>query len=221
MRRLIAIACALALLGLGASSAGADGVVPVEGIWHATTSDEQPVTFEVSGGQVVNLHFRFRWGYCGSGDSEPFILPIPIEADGHWKHETGSGPWIEATFTALDRAEGSVNTPSRMTPSCGATHASFVAKPGPAPPPPKTFVVDDVRSGHLAEEPRRMVLAGGRVRIFELHDWFEFGEPEPVVLGRALLRRCRHCADPEVKRPKVVVRLDHLTHRNGYRVYQR
>lgn len=211
----------LLALGVGAASTRAEGVVPIEGIWHANTSDGLPVTFEVSGGQVINPHFRYLWGFCGSVDSEPFILPIPIEADGHWKHEEGRGPWIEATFTGPNRAEGSVNTPSRMTPSCGATHAAFVAQPGPQPPPPRNLVVDDVRSGHLAEEPRRMVLAGGRVRIFELDDWFEYGEPEPIAAGRALLRRCRHCAHPEVRRPKAFVYLSRRTPRNDYRVYER
>jgi hypothetical protein len=220
MRRLAAIACMLAL-GIGASSARAAAVTPVEGIWHATTSAGLPVTFEVSGSQILNPHFRYRWGFCGSVDSEPFILPTPIEADGHWRHEEGRGAWVEATFTAPDRAEGSVNTPGRMTPSCPATHATFVAEPGPPPPPPKTFVVDDVRSGHLAEEPRRMVLAGGRVRIFELDEWFEYGEPRPIAGGRALLRRCRHCPNPEVRRPKAFIYLSHLTARNGYRVYER
>jgi hypothetical protein len=66
-----------------------------------------------------------------------------------------------------------------------------------------------------------MVLAGGRVKIFELDDWFEYGEPRPIAGGRALLRRCSHCPNPELRRPKAFVFLSHLTARNGYRVYER
>ena len=220
MRRLAAITCVLALAGGAAGSARAVAAVPVEGPWHATTSAGLPVTFEVSGGQVVAPHFKYRWGFCGSVESEGTRLPIAVEADGYWKYAEGRGPWIEATFVAPDRAEGSVVTPSRMTPGCPETRATFVAEPGPAPPPPPTFVVDDVRSGHLAEAPRRMDLAGGRVKLFEL-DWFEFGEPRADAGGRALLRRCRHCRNPEVRRPRVAVDLDRLTEQNGRRVYER
>lgn len=49
MRGIVALTCAL-VLGCGATAAQADGIVPVEGPWHATTSAGLPVGFEVSGG---------------------------------------------------------------------------------------------------------------------------------------------------------------------------
>lgn len=219
MARLAALTCAL-VLGCGAASVSADGLVPVEGPWHATTSAGLPVSFEVKGGQVVNLRFRFRWTECGTFGSA-IAGPAPIEPNGHWKLEDPRGQTVEGTFVAPDRSEGTVSTVERMTPGCLEGHATFVAEPGPAPPEPKTLVVDDVRSGHLAEAPRRMVLsADGRIRLYEL-DWYEFGERETQAGGRALLRRCRHCARPEVRRPPVTVRLDRRVEVGGHRVYER
>ena len=58
---------------------------------------------------------------------------MPIEADGHWKFTDSRGPWIEATFVASDRAEGTVTAPSRELPGCPETHATFVAEPGEGP----------------------------------------------------------------------------------------
>jgi hypothetical protein len=224
VRRLKALAClataTLAVLVAVSAAAGADGVVPVEGPWHATTLYRYPLTFEVAGGQIVNAQFAFDWGYCERAESGR-IASIPVDSSGHWSWEDGGGLSAEGTFVAPNRVEGSLDTPSRMTPSCGATHVSFVATPGPLPPEPKTRVLADVRTGQLAVAPRRMILADdGRIKLFGL-DWYEFGERETPAVGRALLRRCSHCRRPEVRRPPVTVRLDRRVKKGGGYVYQR
>ena len=67
MRRAAAVICGLVLgCGVLVASAAGDGVVPVEGPWHGKTSAGLPVQFEVKEGQVANVRFRFRWGFCGT-----------------------------------------------------------------------------------------------------------------------------------------------------------
>jgi hypothetical protein len=68
MRRITALSCVLAF-ACAAPAARAEGVAPVEGKWHATTSAGLPISFEVSSGQLLNARFRFRWGFCGSFES--------------------------------------------------------------------------------------------------------------------------------------------------------
>src|SRR3954447_26667543 len=103
-------AASLSLLALVWSAAGAraEGIVPVEGGWVATTSARLPVSFEVQGANVLNAHFGFSWGFCGSYESR---LPNtdPIDANGHWSFLDTRGQTIEATFVAPDRAEGTVD----------------------------------------------------------------------------------------------------------------
>ena len=219
MRRVIALTCVL-VLGCGAAVAGADGVVPVEGPWHAETSAGLPVSFEVTAGRVVRPRFRFEWGFCGTFESE-LGPPVPIEPDGHWKHVEGQGPFIEATFVAPDRAEGTITAPSRMLPGCPETHATFVAEPGPGPfEQAQAVVLAEVRSRRLVHKPTGMLLKrDGSLRLYRLH-WRGFGEPVAHASGRAYLRSsCRRCPDRVVKRPRVTVILNRLTQQGDYRVY--
>jgi hypothetical protein len=220
MRGMAVLSCAL-VLGLGAATAGADGVVPVEGPWHATTSAGLPVGFEVSGAQIVSGHFGFRWGFCGTFESG--LLPsFPIEPNGHWIYLDPRGTSIEGTFVAADRAEGTVTAPARMLPGCPETHASFVAVPGPAPPEPEAVVVNDVRTGHHAASPAKMVLArDGHLTLYGLR-WSGFGEPVARATGHAYLRHgCRRCPRREARRPRVSVWLEDLTPERGLRAYLR
>ncbi len=161
MRRIAALSCVLAF-ACAAPAAAAEGVVPVEGKWHATTSAGLPIAFEVSGGQLLNARFRFRWGFCGSFESAT-TAGVPIELDGHWKYVDSRGPFAEGAFVAPDRAEGTVVAPSRQLPGCPETKATFVATPGEAPfERAEAVVQDNVRTRHLSASPSTMVLAGGR-----------------------------------------------------------
>src|ERR1700733_3054240 len=128
MRGIVALTCAL-VLGCGVTAARADVVVPAEGPWHGTTSAGLPVAFEVRAGQVVDIRFRFKWGFCGTYEATP-SGPSPIGADGSWKGEDTRGQIIEAAFVAPDRVEGKVTAVSRMLPGCPETHATFTAEPG-------------------------------------------------------------------------------------------
>ena len=72
MRSIATFVCAFVVvlvLAFGAAAADAEGVAPVQGKWHATTSAGLPLSFEVSGSQLVNARFRFKWGFCGSFES--------------------------------------------------------------------------------------------------------------------------------------------------------
>lgn len=214
MRKSAALACCL-LCGLAAlpASASAEGVAPVEGPWHATTAVGLPVTFLVKQGQVVEFGFRFKWGFCGTytagGGS------AAIEADGHWKGQDPRGPFIEATFVAPDRAEGVVTAPSRMTPGCPETQASFVAAPGAAPfEQPEAVVLAVVGKHKYADAPRNMVIRrDGSLRFYELH-WHGFGKEVARATGRAYVR-----SHGVVRRPRVSVTLGELIERGDRRVY--
>jgi hypothetical protein len=206
MRNLAALVCVVVLgCGVLATSAGADGVVPVEGPWHATTSAGLPVSFEVSGGQVTNVQFRFRWGFCGTYTS--YAGPAdPLDASGHWKAENGSGPYIEATFTASDRAEGVVVAPDRMLPGCPHTGATFTAEPGTAPfELPEVVVLAGVGKHRYVKEPRTMVIKrDGSMRFEGLH-WRDWGEEVTMATGRAFIGVGR-----VIRRPRVTVTLEEL-----------
>jgi len=219
MRRIAALSCVLAFAGI-APVARAEGVVPTEGPWHATTSAGLPLSFEVSGGQVVNVRFRFRWGFCGTFESA-IKGAVPIEPNGHWKYTDSRGPFAEGAFVASDRAEGTVVAPSRQLPGCPETKATFVATPGEAPfERAEAIVQDNVRTRHFSASPRTMVLArDGHFTLYSLR-WQDFGEPVARATGRAFLRRgCRHCPNREATHPRVTVLLNNLTQQGEYRVY--
>lgn len=209
--------CALLAVAAAAPVARAEGVVPVEGGWHATTSASLPIAFDVSDGQVVDARFRFRWGFCGSFESA-IESSVPIEPSGHWKYTDPRGPYAEGTFVAPDRAEGVVVAPSRELPGCPETRATFTAMPGEAPFERAEAVVrSDVRSRRLSANPRTMVLSrDARLRFYALH-WHGFGEAVAHATGRARLR-C-DCHGHRVARPRVTVTLDSLTQQGEYRVY--
>jgi hypothetical protein len=210
---------ALALAG-GARSAEAD-VAPVEGLWHATTSAGLPVAFEVSGGQIINPHFRFRWGFCGSFEQGPVGSAAIEQPRAHWKYVGTNGPYIEATFTAPDRAEGNVIAPGRMLPSCPETKATFVAEPGAAPFPLAPAVVrNNVNTRKFVTEPHNMLMKrDGSFRFYDL-EWQGFGEDTATATGRAFLRSgCQRCRNKVVRRPRVTVELSELTQQGNSRVY--
>jgi len=206
MRNLAALACAVVLgCGVLAASADADGVVPVEGPWHATTSAGLPVSFEVGGGQVTSFQYRFKWGFCGTYTSHPGPA-VPIDAGGHWKAEDGAGPYIEATFTAPDRAAGVVVAPDRMLPGCPHTQATFTAEPGTAPfEEPEVVVLASVGKRRYAKEPKAMVIKRDGSMRFEGLRWRGWGEEVTHATGRAFIGVGR-----VIRRPRVTVTLEEL-----------
>jgi hypothetical protein len=215
MRLRVALAALFSCLALGTGTAAADGIVPVEGAWSATTSAGLPVSFEVHGGTVYNAHFGFKWGFCGSYESHNPNTD-PIDAAGHWSYLDTRGQTIEGAFVAPDRVEGTVVAQERELPGCPATRATFVATPGAAPPAPaaKAYVVDDLASGHYAVEPGEIVIGGHRSFGFRDLRWRDFGDSKPVAHGRAFIRR-----GGRVWRPGVTVRLRHLVERHGVELY--
>lgn len=219
MRGMVALSCALAL-GLGVAAARGDGIVPVEGPWHATTSAHLPLSFGVTGGQIVDPRWRFRWGFCGSFENAERAT-IPIEPDGHWKYVDPRGPWIEGVVVAPDRIEGTVTAPGRMLPSCPETKATFVASPGEATfERAEAIIQDNVRTRHYSQRPRTMVLSpDGHLKLYGLR-WRDFGQPLAHASGRAYLRSgCSRCADREVRRPRVSLFANNLIEQGNYRVY--
>lgn len=190
-------------LAAGVTSAGAEGIVPVEGPWVATTSAGLPVGFEVKEGNVLNAHFRFKWGFCGTFESH---LPNtdPIDANGHWSFLDTRGSSIEGTFVAPDRVEGTVVAVARQLPGCPETRATFVATPGEIPPfvKPQAFAVQNINSGRLAKRPGKIIL--GKHGSFYFHGlkWQSFGGPKAKATGTALIRRGKR-----VWQPRATVRL--------------
>jgi hypothetical protein len=206
MRRVAVLACVVVLGGgVLATSASAEGIVPVEGPWKATTSAGLPVGFEVSGGQVANFRYRFNWGFCGTYTSHPGP-PVPIEASGHWKAEDAAGPYIEATFTAPDRAEGVVVAPDRMLPGCPHSQATFTAEPGAAPfKEPEVTVRATAGKRRYAVEPKTIVLKpDGSMRFEGLH-WHGWGDEVTRATGRAFIGVGRL-----IRRPRVSVLLEEI-----------
>lgn len=180
----------LLVLASGASVARAEGVVPVEGGWVATTSVGLPVSFEVKEGNVLNAHFGFKWGFCGSYESH---LPNtdPIDANGHWSFLDSRGQTIEGTFVAPDRVEGTVVAVERQLPGCPSTRATFVAAPGEVPPyvKPQVFAVQNANTGHIARSPSEIVL--GKHGSFAFYDleWRSFGARKAYANGKAEIRK--------------------------------
>jgi hypothetical protein len=221
MRRIAVLLCLLSL-PFGVASARADGVVPVEGNWNATTSAGLPVSFEVREGHVLKIRFKFRWGFCGVFDTAT-SESVAIDAGGRWKYQDSRGPSIEATFSASDRAEGLVFAPDRMLPGCPQTEATFSAAPGPPIPlpPPKVLVKDSVVGGRLVERPHRIVLAPKGSFYLRAIRWQSYGDRVARATGMAYARAgCATCAGREVERPRVRLRLDHLHPYNEDLVYR-
>jgi hypothetical protein len=196
----------LFVLACGASVVKAAGVVPVEGGWVATTSAGLPVSFEVKEGNVLNAHFRFKWGFCGTYESH---LPNvdPIDANGHWSFADSRGQTIEGTFVAPDRAEGTVVAVERELPGCPHTQATFVAAPGEVPPyvKPQVFAVQNANTGHISRRPSEIVL--GKHGSFSFHDlkWRSFGGRKANAIGRAAIRKGK-----QEWNPRASVRLSFL-----------
>ncbi len=197
-----AMLCAMALT-VGVTSAGAEGVVPIEGTWVGTTSAKLPVSFEVMEGDVRNAHFRFSWGFCGTYESH---LPNtdPIDAGGHWSFLDTRGQTIEGTFVAPDRLEGTVVAVERELPGCPRTQATFVAAPGEIPPfvKPRAFAVQNAITGHLARRPHRIILGRHGSFSFRGLRWQSFGGLRAHATGSAAIRRGKR-----IWRPRAQVRL--------------
>jgi hypothetical protein len=187
-----AMSCLLILV-CGASVVGAEGIVPVEGGWVATTSAGLPVSFEVKGSNVLNAHFRFNWGFCGTYESR-LSNTDPIDANGHWSFLDPRGQTIEGTFVAPDRVEGIVVAVERQLPGCPHTRASFVAAPGEVPPyvKPQVFAVQNANTGHIARRPGEIVL--GKHGSFSFHGlkWRSFGARKAYATGKAEIHKGRH-----------------------------
>ncbi len=183
-------AATLSLLALAGSipAARAEGVVPVEGGWVATTSAGLPVSFEVKGGDVLNAHFGFKWGFCGSYESHLANVD-PIDAGGHWSFLDTRGQTIEATFVAPDRAEGTVVSVERELPGCPHTRATFVAAPGEVLPKPQIFAVQNANTGRLARRPGEIVLGKHGSLSFYGLQWRGFGERTAYAVGKAEIQR--------------------------------
>jgi hypothetical protein len=199
-----ATSCLLALACCAPVQAAS--VVPAQGGWVATTSAGLPVSFEVREGNVLNAHFRFSWGFCGTFESR---LPNtnPIDANGHWSFEDSRGQTIEATFVAPDRAEGTVVAVERQLPGCPATRATFVAAPGEVPPyvAPQAFAVQNVNTGHISKRPSEIVLGKRGSFTFYGLRWRSFGGRKAFAVGKAVIRRGK-----QEWNPRVSVRLSSL-----------
>jgi hypothetical protein len=221
MRRIAILICVLSVL-CDVTAARAEGVTPVEGSWTAITAAGLPVSFEVAAGQVQNTRFKFHWGFCGTYEST-LKQSVPIDAAGHWKSADSRGPWVEATFLATDRAEGTVVAPERMLPGCPQSESAFVAAPGePILPEPPVRVKDDITGNHLAKRPHRIALAADGSFYLRTIKWQSFGGKVARATAIAYTRTgCPTCANKEVEHPRAHLRLTNLTLRGGYRIYAR
>lgn len=192
-----AMTCLLTL-ACGASAAEAEGIAPVEGGWVATTSVGLPVSFEVKEGNVLNAHFRFNWGFCGTYESH---LPNtdPIDANGHWSFLDSRGQTIEATFVAPDRAEGTVVAVERELPGCPHTRATFAAAPGEVPPyvKPQVFAVQNANTGHISTRPSEIVLGKHGSFSFYGLKWRSFGARRAYATGKAEIHKGKHEWNPQ------------------------
>jgi hypothetical protein len=200
-----AMLCQLAL-ACSASVVKAEGIVPVEGGWVATTSAGLPVSFEVKEGNVLNAHFRFNWGFCGTYESH---LPNtdPIDANGHWSFLDSRGQTIEGTFVAPDRVEGTVVAVERELPGCPHTQATFVAAPGEVPPyvKPQVFAVQNANTGHISRRPSEIVLGKHGSLSFHGLKWRSFGARKAYAIGKAAIRKGK-----QEWNPRASVRLSSL-----------
>jgi hypothetical protein len=206
-----ALICTTLLAG-HVSGARAEAIVPVEGPWFATTMAGQPVSFEVVGGNVIDAHFGYDWGDCGTYEIRTPNTD-PIDAAGHWSY-LGQVPTasIEGTFVAPDRLEGAVLTGERHTPNCLAYRESFVAVPGEGPP--QAFAVENAKTFFLTKRPGRIIVTPGSLAFYQLR-WHGFGGPVTEASGKASIRRGK-----TYWRPRVTVRLSSLIKDGpGTRIY--
>lgn len=217
---LVALGSATALLG-GAPSAGAEGIVPLEGGWVGTTSDQLRVTFHVVGDDVVDAYFGFRWGFCGAYNSTNRNRET-IDPAGNWSYVDPSGPRIEGTFVGPEQAEGKVIAPSRETPGCPETVATFTAAPGVVPPPPKprhyrVFAIVDEATGQRGVRPRHIVF--GRHHIVRFYDlrWKSFGGSAARATGRALIEKGGRTYRPFAR---LVLSDPSVSQNHRYKVYE-
>jgi hypothetical protein len=184
-----AMLCLLVCAG-SVSVVKAEGIVPVEGGWVATTSVGLPVSFEVKEGNVLNAHFGFNWGFCGSYESH---LPNadPIDAGGHWSFLDSRGQTIEGTFVAPDRVEGTVIAVERELPGCPHTRATFVAAPGEVPPyvKPQVFAVQNANTGHVSRRPSEIALGKHGSFSFYGLKWRSFGARRAYATGKAEIHK--------------------------------
>jgi hypothetical protein len=133
--RVVASLAAVLVLTLGAGSVRAQAAVPVEGSWKGESSAHLPLSFGVQAGQVVNLRFKFSWGFCGTFESSG--NSAAIDANGHWVFEDPRGQTVEGTFTAPDQVEGKIVSVERELPGCPRTEAAFTG--APVPPNPESL----------------------------------------------------------------------------------
>jgi hypothetical protein len=202
LRRLVAFAaatCASVAIGVPAG-AGAEAPVPVEGPWSGVTSIGLPVDFRVEGGNVVDAHFGFHWGYCGNFNSHDQNTD-PIDPEGHWSFDAPEGQAIEGTFVAPDRAEGTVTAVSRMTPGCPGTSATFVAVPGEVPPPTplQYFATRNSLTGTQLRLPE-MIYLGRFISFFLFHmQWSDWGKSVAFGTGHASIRVFKREWEPTVR----------------------
>lgn len=137
MRTIAAAAVVALLLMASAGSAWAEGVVPADSSWKGETSVGLPVYFGVAGGHVVNVRFKFKWGFCGTFELHDGYADAPVDPNGHWSFEDPRGQTIEGTFMAPDRVEGTLVSLERELPGCPRTEATFTA--APVLPNPENF----------------------------------------------------------------------------------
>jgi hypothetical protein len=137
MRAIAAAAAVALLLMASAGSAWAEGVVPADSSWKGETSVGLPVYFGVAGGHLVNVRFKFKWGFCGTFELHDGYADAPVDPNGHWSFEDPRGQTIEGTFTAPDRVEGTLVSVERELPGCPRTEAAFTA--APVSPNPENF----------------------------------------------------------------------------------
>lgn len=134
MRAVGAIAAVLFLVA-GIGCAEAQAAVPVEGSWKGESSAHLPISFGTQAGQVVNLRFKFKWGFCGTFESSG--NSAEVDANGHWVFEDPRGQTVEGTFVAPNRVEGKIVSLERELPGCPRTEATFTA--APVPPNPESL----------------------------------------------------------------------------------
>jgi len=134
MRAIAAAAVVALFLMASAGSAQAEGVVPADSSWKGETSVGLPVYFGVAGGHVVNIRFKFKWGFCSTFELHDGYADAPVDSNGHWSFEDPRGQTIEGTFVAPDRVEGTLVSLERELPGCPRTEATFTAAPVPANP---------------------------------------------------------------------------------------
>jgi hypothetical protein len=127
--RLAALLLAALALGAAAHLAQAEEIEPTQGGWKGRTSQGLPVYFGVLDGRVINVRYRFHWGFCGTYGTHAKRASLEIAPSGHWLFHDSRGSTFEGTFVAADRVEGLLSVEERMLPSCPAVEAPFTAWP--------------------------------------------------------------------------------------------